>query len=181
MDALLDCSLLDLFSSGFRAPDLDRLFVYVERDVIFMSLLLFRRPKESHRDTIAYEIEMLQFSAGKLLSATLRSEQEEWMHLEVFLLHFRNIIRVLSGENHRHDDISTAAAYLWAGRDLSPEEIEQIQKPAIELDRKFFTEISKYLQHCTTLRSDAGKSWDVRGMAAEINPLITAFERSFPA
>lgn len=139
-----------------------------------------RRPKESHRDTIAYEIEMLNFSAETLLNAKDLPMRDEHVYLETFLLHYRNIIRVFSGENHRGDDLSTERPEIWAARELTPEEIASIRDPAVRLDQEYFTVISKYLQHCTELRSDNDRSWNVKHMADEIAPIITAFERAFP-
>ncbi len=53
------------------------------------------------------------------------------------------------------------------------------QGPAQALDAKYFELISKYLQHCTRLRHDHDRGWDVEAMLAEINPVITAFEKAF--
>jgi hypothetical protein len=39
--------------------------------------------------------------------------------------------------------------------------------------------ISRYLQHCTEQRVD-GKSWNVREMFEELDPLMSAFEKYLP-
>ena len=51
----------------------------------------------------------------------------------------------------------------------------------MKLDNQYHRLISKYLQHCTTLRSDQKRDWDTIGMFGEIEPIVTAFEKAFPA
>ena len=53
-----------------------------------------------------------------------------YVYLEAFLLHYRNLIRIFSGENHRRDDLSTADARAWSGREMTPEETAAIRAPA---------------------------------------------------
>jgi hypothetical protein len=140
-----------------------------------------RRAKESHRDTISYEIDMLGFCA-QAVSRKHPATEDQWVYLECFLLHYRNLIRVFSRENHdeRRGDLSTANVEAWLGRDLIPEEHVAIRIPARRLDEAYHREISKYLQHCTRLRHDVGRGWDVELMFEEIRPIITAFETAFP-
>lgn len=103
-----------------------------------------------------------------------------YVYLEAFLLHYRNLIRIFSGEKHRRDDLSTAEPRAWSGREMTPEEIAVVRTPAQALDTKYFELISKYLQHCTQLRHDQDRGWDVEVMLAEINPVLTDFEKAFP-
>lgn len=58
-----------------------------------------RRLKESHRDTVSYEIDMLRFCAERLeaLRAT-GNDRESYLALEGFLLHYRNLLHFFSGE-----------------------------------------------------------------------------------
>jgi len=139
-----------------------------------------RRPKESHRDTIAYETDMLGFCGQALITSEYPTPEDMYVYLEAFLLHYRNLTRVFSGENHRRDDLSTADAVAWAGRGMTPEETALIRTRAQELDAKYFEQISKYLQHCTQLRHDHDRGWDVKIMLNEISPIIEAFELAFP-
>lgn len=139
-----------------------------------------RRPKESHRDTIAYEIEMLGFCARSITTRKQASKNDLYVYLEAFLLHYRNLIRFFSGEHHRQDDLSTADTAAWSGRELTPAEVTSIRAPAQALDIKYYQLISKYLQHCTSLRHDYDRGWDVEAMYAEIHPIIVAFEEAFP-
>jgi len=138
-----------------------------------------RRPKESHRDTISYKVDMLRFCAHALTERKHPTQEDMYVYLEAFLLHYRNLIRIFSGEKHCPDDLSTANARTWSGREMTPEETSAIRAPAQALDAKFFKVISKYLQHCTQLRHDHDRGWDVDEMLAEIGPILTAFERAF--
>jgi hypothetical protein len=65
-----------------------------------------RRPKESHRDTITYEIDMLDFCARAVTGREHPSECDMFVYLEAFLHHYGNLIRFFSGEHHRPDDLS---------------------------------------------------------------------------
>lgn len=142
-----------------------------------------RRPKESHRDTVTYEIDMLDFCARRVMRQDSDEENERNVYLEAFLLHYRNLIRFFSGEYHREDkgDLSTANSAAWAGRELTPAEIAAIKEPAKALDGEYYRDISKYLQHCTRARFDEDKFWDVESMRGEIRPVIAAFDQAFPA
>ena len=140
-----------------------------------------RRAKASHRDTISYEIDMLAFCAENLAhSRGNGSESDSALSLEGFLLHYRNLIRVFSGKHHRNDDISTHNCQAWAGRELSASEVTTIKEPATALDDAYYDSISKYLQHCTSMRHERDRSWDVQTMAGQLAPIIDGFERAFP-
>jgi hypothetical protein len=140
-----------------------------------------RRAKESYRDTISYEADMLAFCA-QAVGREHPTREDLWVYLEGFLLHFRNLIRVFSGEFHNEQkgDLSTANPRLWLGRELSLDEMTAIQAPARALDTAYHQQISKYLQHCTRLRHEYDRTWDVTLMSTQIRPIITAFEDAFP-
>lgn len=123
---------------------------------------------------------MLAFCAQALRARKHPTNEDMYVYLEAFLLHYRNLIRIFSGENHRRDDLSTADTPIWSGRKMTPEETAYIRDPAQALDAKYFEPISKYLQHCTTLRHDHDRGWDIDAMLAEIGPIVTAFEKAFP-
>jgi hypothetical protein len=93
----------------------------------------------------------------------------------------------LSGAHHRKarkqgetSDLSTADPKPWAGRELSPQELVEIQATARKIDEKYFQDISQYLQHCTERRFDETKFWNYGEMFAELRPAIQAFLRRFP-
>ncbi len=144
-------------------------------------MTIYTRPaKESHRDTIDYEIRMLRFCARELTTRKLRGFVAN-IALEAFLLHYRNLVEVFSGRHHRRlSDLSVKNCRDWAGHSMTPKEIELINKPAIELDKEFHIPISQYLQHCTLQRADQHRSWPVEKMLKELEQIISAFERSFP-
>lgn len=139
-----------------------------------------RRAKESHRDTVTYEIEMLDFCADRLKGGEPADNRDQSVYLEGFLLHFRNLIRFMSGKHHHQDDLSTANPTTWAHRELTQAETAIIKAPAHDLDVKYHQAISKYLQHCTRLRFEQDRTWDVALMLEEIAPVIAAFEHAFP-
>ncbi len=147
-----------------------------------------RTEKESHLDTIHYELSMLNF-CGKELDGLSAARQRAHFNafLECFLLHYRNTMEFLSGAHHRTakrtgetSDLSTFDPKPWAGRELSPEELAEIQTPAKKVDDKYFQDISRYLQHCTERRFDGGKFWNYREMFKELQPAIQAFLQRFP-
>ncbi len=161
-----------------------------------------RPPKESHLDTIYYEIDMLRFCARRL--PELETPREQWLtsgsvtnlrvdrvvveadareayvFLEAFLVHFRNLIRFFSGNGARRTDISVGRPEVWAGRTLSDEEVRLIRDPAIGVDDEWHGPISAFLQHCTVVRSQRHMAWPVERMIAELEPILCAFEQWFP-
>ena len=147
-----------------------------------------RTEKESHLDTIHYELSMLNFCGAqldKLAPAEHRASFNAF--LECFLLHYRNVMEFLSGNHHRKakklgetSDLSTADPKPWAGRDLSQEELAKIQSPAKTIDHKYFQDIAQYLQHCTERRFAEDRFWKYREMFAELRPAIEAFLQLFP-
>src|SRR5580693_7945426 len=124
-----------------------------------MQVMYARRPKESHRDTVSYEIDMLAFCAERLKRAG--SEGDKALYLEGFLLHYRNLVRFFSARNSRADDLSMADPIVWANREPSSRVVSAITEPAARLDNAYFDPISKYLQHCTRLRHEQDRFWDV--------------------
>jgi hypothetical protein len=141
-----------------------------------------RRAKESHRDTVTYEIEMLRFCVQRLVAGKHSEVEDQYVYLEGFLLHYRNLVRFFSGEYHNEakGDLSTANPQKWANREITTEEVSAITNPAKALDAKYHKYISKYLQHCTDVRSDHDRDWDVRLMFEEMSSIISAFEHAFP-
>lgn len=123
---------------------------------------------------------MLAFCAQALKTRKHPADEDMYVYLEAFLLHYRNLVRFFSGKEHRRDDLSTAETPTWSRREMTPAETAAIRAPAQALDAKYFQPISKYLQHCTTLRHDHDRGWDIDEMLAEIGPIVAAFERAFP-
>jgi hypothetical protein len=144
-------------------------------------VLYERRQKESHRETVTYEIEMLVFCFDNLPRERSCERSDEYLYLEGFLLHYRNLLEFFSGEHHRAGyDISMADSRTWGSRELSRAESIAIVTPAAVLDGKYHQNISTYLQHCTLLRHEQSMSWDVAEMKRGIDPIIAEFLRVFP-
>lgn len=144
-----------------------------------------RTQKQSHLDTVRYEIDMLRFCSESLSTDKSMSIPTKNLFIEGFLLHYRNLIRFFSGNNHRAGnanrtaDLSTSAAPVWALRELSKSEIDEMQRPAIALDDKYFEVISQYLQHCTERRYKEPKDWNIELMESELKPISDTFEKTW--
>ena len=140
-----------------------------------------RRPKESHLDTVRYEIDMLDFSVQRVVQQPqARDEGDRNVYLECFFVHFRNLLRFFSGTNHRKNDLSTAEPEHWSPKQLTEAEIQALQRPARGLETRYFDQISAYIQHCTIERHENDIKWDVNGMYRELDVVIDEFERLFP-
>jgi hypothetical protein len=144
-----------------------------------------RSEKKSHLDTLWYEIAMLSFCYGELKKRTEVSEPMRNLLIEGALLHYRNLLEFCSGAKHRvarngkPADISTAAPQVWAGRELTAEELAKIQAPARLLEAKYFDEVSQFLQHCSERRFIDAKQWDLDAMMAGIKPIVEALRQTF--
>jgi hypothetical protein len=141
---------------------------------------MYSRNKETYLDAIGYEVEMLRFCRERIQQQPSPSDTRATsLHVEGFLLHFRNLIRFFSGKRPRPYDLSTAEPETWAGRLLTSDEIMLFQVAAEFLDDDHYQAISKYLQHCTALPQKGEQEWNIDGMFEEIAPLVREFERRF--
>ena len=138
-------------------------------------VLYERRPKESHLDTVTYEIGMLSFCFNKLPLGRSCETNDEYLYLEGFLLHYRNLLEFFSGKRKKRGNMNIANSRSWAPRELRPTEIAAIVPAAMELDNKHYKNVSRYLQHCTLYRHRQRMSWDVAEMKDGIDPIIDAF------
>jgi len=135
---------------------------------------MFSRPtKLSHLDTIQYEIDMLNYCYENLLKEKWQNMPDNYISLECFLLHYRNLIEFFGNA----EDLKASEWKEWSPRQLSAEEVASIS------DRKPFDnhrgQISQYLQHCTKSRT-RDRDWDVKGMYEELKPVLENFRRLFP-
>jgi hypothetical protein len=143
---------------------------------------MYSRPlKDSHLDTVEYEIDMLRFCLRRVSDGTLqRQSPDEYVYLEAFLLHYRNLVRFFSGVKHKGSDISMDKPQVWAGRVVPPEEAQSYMTSAKVLDDDYVYKISKYLHHCTEERFNVVfGAWKVSEMYARIAPLLAKFENAF--
>jgi hypothetical protein len=62
-----------------------------------------RTSKDTHLDTIWYEMDMLEFSYKEFKQKTPPQQSPQWnLLIEGFLLHYRNLIQFFSGSEERH-------------------------------------------------------------------------------
>ncbi len=144
---------------------------------------IYSRPdKLDHADTILYEIDMLRFSAGRLLEGEFKNARDTWVYLESFLLHFRNLIEFFGKKGP--SDTNLHIKTLWRRAHLpAPPDVDDIYIKGRELFQRYEPKdadgggrVSQYLQHCTTKRVDF-KKWRVDTMSQEIEVLVTRVER----
>jgi hypothetical protein len=147
-------------------------------------MLIYSRPEKlDHSDTIHYEISMLRYAALQLDSKLI--ERDAWVHLEAFLLHFRNLIEFLGNDNIRPGDLRVTTIWALIGA-TPPPRLAGINADCKLLFAKYEPSdkagggrISQYLQHCTEKRID-DKQWEVSTMMKEIEPLLREVEQSLP-
>jgi len=137
-----------------------------------------RIAKGSHKDTVLYEIYMLRFSFRHLLPLLNSSGPETWGWLELFLLHYRNLIEFLGSDKKlRKSDLHVSN--LWKPDNLSaPHDLNEVYAKGnvLFLDPEIGHDmISKRLGHCTNVRLDL-KKWHVEEMYKGIESLISRIE-----
>jgi hypothetical protein len=155
-----------------------------------------RSEKNSHLDTLLYEIDMLRHCERAVrqrvvaVDAPDAKRADYYLAIEGFLLHLRNLLAFLTNRKSKDTDIIINEPEMWAGRHVDQREYSDLIKACRELDRRCgvladggpstcYDEISKYLQHCTTFRYERAKQWPVEEIHAGINPLLEIFEARF--
>ena len=145
-----------------------------------------RTSKETHLETIWYEMDMLEFSYREFEKKAFPPQSPQWnLLIEGFLLHYRNLIQFFSGSEERHkrykgNDLSIFDPVPWGQRSLTKEELDAIKVPGEKLDRTYSNKISNLLQHCTVVRVEPLQGWEMEQMYTQIAPLMSAFAKSFP-
>src|ERR1019366_3918501 len=145
-----------------------------------------RTSKDTHLETIWYEMDMLEFSYREFMKKTAPQQSPYWnLLIEGFLLHYRNLIQFFSGSEDRHrrykgNDLSTFDPTPWGNRQLTKEEVAAIKSPGERLDQTYSNEISNLLQHCTVKRIEPLQGWEIEQMYGEVAPIMSAFAKSFP-
>lgn len=138
---------------------------------------LARPRKLSHGQTILYEIDMLRFSAKTLLHDKPKDEVE-WMFLENFLLHYRNLVDFLGDPKPRADELHISKPEFSDGRPPDPAAVTKLRDAGYPLWENAETGsgiISQYLHHSTTERIIA-KDWPIGTMNNGIEPLLADVE-----
>ncbi len=141
----------------------------------------FSRPdKLTDAETMLYEINMVRFAASRLLRGAWESDKDRWAFLECFLLHYRNLIEFLGKEQHLVQDTDLHVSNIWQRLGVSePAPLPKIREQGDKLWAKYERvrdKISRYLQHCTTLRTEL-KSWEVGTMNEELETVLADVEK----
>jgi hypothetical protein len=143
----------------------------------------FSRPsKVNNAQTVLYEIDMLRFAKNRLEAAS--TPGDEWVYLEGFLLHYRNLIEFFGKQQIGDGDLSILQPDLiWPGQVPKKASLDLMTRP--DLWEKYDTRdndqaISKYLHHCTEQRMEPRPPWHVNAMFEELRPIIETFESLLP-
>jgi hypothetical protein len=112
----------------------------------------FARPnKQSDAQTVLYEIDMFRFAASRLLRGKWESDKDQWLYLEGFLVHYRNLIEFLGKEPDQVRDTDLHVSTIWQRVRLpEPPQLPEIRKQGGVLWVKYERaddRISRYLQH----------------------------------
>jgi hypothetical protein len=138
-----------------------------------------RLEKATDAETILYEIDMLRFAASELVDGKLERGDREWVYLECFLLHYRNLIEFVGKEPHLVQKTDLHVTNIWKKiRTSPPAELAKVHAEGRKLWEKYERvddRISRFLQHCTTLRTEF-KEWEVGTMYNELEPLLRTIE-----
>lgn len=146
---------------------------------------MYSRPEKlSDRQTIIYEIDMVEYCYDALVRAKepLRN-RAGYALLECFLLHFRNLIEFF-GKTAKGDDLSVSRPADWSqGKTISEDQRRKLEEDGMKLwkehewrekDAPHKDTISRYLQHCTKQRTES-RDWQVKEMFEKLGPLIKGF------
>lgn len=161
-----------------------------------------RRDKDSHLDTILYEIAMLRHCSKTLAAKkTRKSDSDEALAeynlvIEGFLLHFRNLLGFFTTlHSEKPDDLRLDRPDVWFRQRLTEKTYSGLRNRTKIINTKYsetfknnkaptdcYTLISKFLQHCTVVRYEqAVLGWKIDEMFLDIDPILADFEKQFPA
>jgi hypothetical protein len=153
-----------------------------------------RSPKNTPIDTVLYEIDMLRHCARTVAAKKAKYENtrsegakaEYNLGIEGFLLHLRNVLAFLTNRVEKSTDLGINKPNQWAGRTLEQCSYSDLIKRAKKVDQDHgvdgstcYEQISKFLQHCTTLRHERAKTWDIEKIFADIDPVVETFVDRF--
>jgi hypothetical protein len=134
------------------------------------------RPKKfEHLDTIQYEIDMLDYCYDQLQRGLWAHNASYYLSIEGFLLHYRNLTEFFGSTK----DLKANDPSVWAcERKLTEQELASIQDESV--DKKYNSQISQYLAHCTKSRANRDRDWNILEMYDEIKLCLQNFRRLFP-
>lgn len=119
-----------------------------------MSNTYSRPDKLTDAQTILYEIDMLRFSRNRLSEGNFQSDADEWIYLEAFLLHFRNLIEFFRGKISG-DTLTTLQSGDFWSKDIP--DITELVRPDLWAkyeERKKATRTTRFHATCNTARNN---------------------------
>ncbi len=140
-----------------------------------------RSLKDSHVSVVWYEIDMMHFACDSLRdNGEAASLAEKNLLIEGALLHYRNLLRFFSGNNHRKGDLSTARPAAWSCGKMTSQQLAQSSALGKKLERAHWSDISRYLQHITEVRATEFMDWGIDEMRVKLEPALSTFAECFP-
>jgi hypothetical protein len=140
-----------------------------------------RIAKTNHKITILYEIYMMRYAFRRLQPRLGLSNPETWSWLEVFLLHYRNLIEFFGRDDKQGKPPQKGDLHVltfWKLENVSePDDLQGFYQAgkALFLDADIGNKaISKRLAHCTDQRLPL-KKWPI-SMYKKIEELIARIE-----
>jgi len=141
---------------------------------------MHRPEKLSHRQTVIYEFDMLEYCYQKLAGPSKKlTRYEQNVYIECFLLHYQNLIDFFGKEPTR-DDLSICRPDDWRqNRQIDEQEQKNLCKDGKKVRNEYENlpagdTISRYLQPCTQQRTEP-KDWEENEMFNKLSPLIKGF------
>jgi hypothetical protein len=132
-----------------------------------------RPQKLEHVETILYEIKMLDYCYRRLREQKRDDENDYYLSIEGFLLHYRNLIQFFGN----HTGLRARKSAEWTSKSLSDAEVASIQSGAL-LD-EYDGPISRYLCHCSAIRAERDIEWKHVEMYEKIAPLLMNFRKLY--
>ncbi len=153
-----------------------------------------RATKGSHAHTILYEIDMLRHVASTHIDKRRGADAdgspaaicEYYLSIEGFLFHARNLLAFFTNRKDATTDLIINQPEVWYGKAVDPRNFSDLSKLMKEVDKEFggdgkscYDQISKFLLHCTTMRYERLKEWDLEGMYKRMDPILEEFKQRF--
>lgn len=133
-----------------------------------------RRHKSNARDVINYEIDMMEHSASRVLEkAPDLTDNDQFLYLEAFLLHFRILLEFFGKPDKRYPDNLYFQKPETCEVDPPKEVLAKTRKLAASLHAKWGPKLNKFLAHPTEPRYTTSRDWTVEEMREEMRGLVS--------
>jgi hypothetical protein len=138
-----------------------------------------RRLKSNARDVINYKIDMMEYSATRLLASEPDlANYDQFVFLEAFLLHFRILLEFFGKPDKRFTDNLYFQKPETCAVDPTQETLEASRKLAASLHARWGHKLNKFLAHLTEPRYTASRDWVVEEMRNEMRALVACWQES---